>query len=293
MSARNGTSGIIWIAVALIAASIATSTMGLFMDSWRTFDTVDVDEDGKKVDLNGSSGYTGLNTITSKYDFKKFFDGYYEDECYDLIEDGTLDDEGDVECLDKNTLLITTELSEMCEEAEDDVQDIEDDGDYDSEYLEDKRDDRDGLCQTESAGSTGTILLWIGFGTAIISMILCVICAFVGHSGTRLSGGFIGMASGLLMCASAILWLTLLPTGDQDLNEGSWDLGLNFILTLVGGFLAVVAGIITMAAGKRGGKSYNAPMQAMPQQQYQQQQQQQQYPQQQQQYEQPKQYKQW
>ena len=275
MSARNGTSGIIWIAVALIAASIATSTMGLFMDSWRTFDTVDVDEDGKKVDLDGSSGYTGLNTFTLKYDFKKFIDGYYEDECYDLIEDGTLEDEVDAECLDKNTLLITTELSEMCEEAEDDVQDIEDDGDYDSEYLEDKRDDRDGLCQTESAGSTGTILLWIGFGTAIISMILCVICAFVGHSGTRLSGGFIGMASGLLMCASAILWLTLLPTGDQDLNEGSWDLGLNFILTLVGGFLAVVAGIITMAAGKRGGKSYNAPMQAMPQQQYQQQQQQQ------------------
>ena len=81
------------------------------------------------------------------------------------------------------------------------------------------------------------------------------------NSGLRMSAGLIGNFSGLFMSASAILWLTLLPKEDIDINEGVWDLGINFILTLVGGFLAIVAGIIALNAKKRGGrKRYNYHM---------------------------------
>ena len=43
--AGSRTSGIIWISVVLMAAAITTSTLGLFMDSWRTFDAVDDDKE--------------------------------------------------------------------------------------------------------------------------------------------------------------------------------------------------------------------------------------------------------
>jgi len=126
-------------------------------------------------------------------------------------------------------------------------------------------------------------------------MIFCIISAFVSNSGLRMSAGLIGNLSGLFMCSSAILWLTLLPKEDIDINEGEWDLGVNFILTLVGGFLAIVAGIIALNAKKRrGGKRYNYHMpqqQNFQQQNYQQQQQF--YEEQTQQYQQPDPYQQW
>ena len=289
--AGTRTSGIIWISVVLMAASITTSALGLFMDSWRTFDSVD--EDKEKID--GLEGRTGLKTIVAEYDFKKFGDGFYEDSCDSEFEEDQDESGIEVECKDKNTLVMSIDISVACEEAEELLEEIEEYEDDDSEYVQDQRDEVDALCQTEDAGTTGSILLWIGFGTAILSMIFCIISAFVSNSGLRMSAGLIGNFSGLFMCSSAILWLTLLPKEDIDINEGEWDLGVNFILTLVGGFLAIVAGIIALNAKKRrGGKRYNYHMpqqQNFQQQNYQQQQQF--YEEQTQQYQQPDPYQQW
>ncbi|RJU86054.1 MAG: hypothetical protein DWC02_05290 [Candidatus Poseidoniales archaeon] len=261
--ARTRTSGIIWISVVLLAVAITTSTLGLFMESWRVSDEfVEKDYDGEESEVEGVSFSSGLNNLVMTYDFSEFADGYYEDQCDDDLEDSASEQRGqNAECIDDNTLILTMELSDRCELLEENYDDIIDDGDYSSEYEEETKDERDGVCQSESAGTTGTILLWIGFGTAITSMIICVISAFVAHSGVRLSGGFVGITSGLLMCASTILWLILLPDEKIDLNQGEWDLGVNFILTLVGGFLAVVAGVIALVAGRKGGGNFNSPMQ--------------------------------
>ena len=261
--ARTRTSGIIWISVVLLAVAITTSTLGLFMESWRVSDEfVEKDYDGEESEVEGVSFSSGLNNLVMTYDFSEFADGYYEDQCDDDLEDSASEQRGqNAECIDDNTLILTMELSDRCELLEENYEDIIDDGDYSSEYEEETKDERDGVCQSESAGTTGTILLWIGFGTAITSMIICVISAFVAHSGVRLSGGFVGITSGLLMCASTILWLILLPDEKIDLNQGEWDLGVNFILTLVGGFLAVVAGVIALVAGRKGGGNFNSPMQ--------------------------------
>lgn len=261
--ARTRTSGIIWISVVLLAVAITTSTLGLFMESWRVSDEfVEKDYDGEESEVEGVSFSSGLNNLVMTYDFSEYADGYYEDQCDDDLEDSASEQRGqNAECIDDNTLILTMELSDRCELLEENYEDIIDDGDYSSEYEEETKDERDGVCQSESAGTTGTILLWIGFGTAITSMIICVISAFVAHSGVRLSGGFVGITSGLLMCASTILWLILLPDEKIDLNQGEWDLGVNFILTLVGGFLAVVAGVIALVAGRKGGGNFNSPMQ--------------------------------
>ena len=54
MSARSGTSGVIWLAIVMIAVSIATSAMGLFMDSWR-----DIDEDEAVKEDESNKGILG------------------------------------------------------------------------------------------------------------------------------------------------------------------------------------------------------------------------------------------
>ena len=260
---RTRTSGIIWISVVLLAVAITTSTLGLFMESWRTTDEYfQYDHDAEEIEVDGISYSSGLTNLVMTYDFSEFADGNLEDQCDDELEDSASEQRGQVaECIDDNTLILTMELSDRCELLEENYEDIIDDDYYTSEYEEKAKDQRDAVCQLESAGKTGTILLWIGFGTAITSMIICVISAFVAHSGVRLSGGFVGITSGLLMCASAILWLILLPDEKIDINQGEWDLGVNFILTLVGGFLAVVAGVIALTAGRKGGGSFNSPMQ--------------------------------
>lgn len=254
------------------------------MDSWRTFDSVGAE----KEKIDGSSGSTGLNGISLEYDFKEFADGFYEDECDSEFEQDVEEPGVDADCKDENTFVISTDFSDACENAEERLEEMKEDEDIDSQYIQDQQDEADALCQTESAGTTGSILLWIGFGTAILSTVLCIISAFVSNSGLRLSGGLIGTFSGLFMCGSAILWLTLLPVEDIDINEGVWDLGVNFFLTLIGGFLAIVAGIIALNAKKRGGKRYNYNM---PQQDFQQQQQF--YQEQTQYYQQPEPYQQW
>ena len=73
-------------------------------------------------------------------------------------------------------------------------------------------------------------MLWVGFGTAILAMVLCIISAFVSNSGLRMSGGLIGTFFGLFMSASAILLADpFFQMEDIDINEGEWDLGVNFI----------------------------------------------------------------
>ena len=292
MSARNGTSEIIWLAIVLIAVSIATSAMGLFMDSWRYIDEDEAVKDDEMAE--GLSGSQGLNNLVVEYDLTKFMDGLLAGECSkELIKDM---DSTDAECLDDDTILATFEISEMCDTAEDVLKDAKDAG-MENDELDEYEEDVEDTCATADAGTTGSIILWFGFGSAIISMLLCVITAFSGDSGSRNAGSFGSLGAGLLMLGATLLWVVILPNGINGDSEDAdlWVAGLNFYLTIVGGFLAVVAGIIALFAGGKGGQSFAAPMQAMPQQQFHQQQQQQQQfyqQQQQQQYEQPKQYKQ-
>ena len=273
MSARSGTTGLIWLAIVMIAVSIATSAMGLFMDSWRF---IDEDEAVKEDETSeGISGSQGLNNLDVEYDLTKFFGGLIEGQCDEFKENLDDGDRGpkDSECLDDDTLQATFELSEMCDDAEDDLKDAKDAG-LTGDSLDEYEEDAEDICATADAGTTGSIILWIGFGSAIISMVLCVITAFSGDSGSRKAGGFVSLSAGLLMIGATLLWVIILPHGisGESKDDDFWIGGLNFYLTIVGGFLAVVAGIIAFFAGRKGGRRFATPMHAMPQPQFQQQQ---------------------
>jgi hypothetical protein len=290
MSARSGTTGLIWLAIVMIAVSIATSAMGLFMDSWRTiedddesersqgltstsYDCSDVDNDDDEQDMCKVTGIfiaMGMDDAVEKYD-----------EVEDIPVSGVF--EHDSMCDNFKEFGEAYNDGEFPEEEEDELEDCED---------------------LASAGETGSTILWIGFGVAFISLILCMISAISRDSISRIVGGVTGLSGGLLMGVSVLVWSQMLPNGIGG-GDNDWDAGLNFYLTLVGGFLSLVAGIIAFFAKRSGGRSYSSP--AFEQQDFNQQEQfyqeqtqnyqqpqQQQYQQpEQQQYQQPEPYQQW
>ena len=154
---------------------------------------------------------------------------------------------------------------------------------YEFSYDGDSRDYdySDSDCQEEDecedigdAGTTGLIFLWFAVIISIGSLVLIGLNSFgVYQSKFGMISGFV---SGGLAIIGIILWLIVFPD-DSDLDD--WDLspGISFYLAMIGGLLGIAVGILEIFAGKSGGKSLNAPMQGMPQQQS----------------EQPKQYQQW
>ena len=288
MSARSGTTGLIWLAIVMIAVSIATSAMGLFMDSWRVDDEDERDSD----EASGSWGLTSLS-----YDCSVIDDDDEEEWCKVMMifmAEGVEDAQDKYDEADDIPSKGSMDASEMCDNMEELA--ILFDDDMDDETKDDCED-------TASAGETGSTILWIGFGVASISLILCMISAISRDSISRIVGGVTGLSGGLLMGLSVLVWSQMLPNGIGG-EDNDWNAGLNFYLTLVGGFLSLVAGIIAFFAKRSGGRSYSSPafeQQDFNQQEqfyqeqtqnYQQQQQHYQQPQQQQ-YQQPEPYQQW
>ena len=279
MSPRSGTTGLIWLAIVMIAVSIATSAMGLFMDSWRVDDEDERDSD----EASGSWGLTSLS-----YDCSVIDDDDEEEWCKVMMifmAEGVEDAQDKYDEADDIPSKGSMDASEMCDNMEELA--ILFDDDMDDETKDDCED-------TASAGETGSTILWIGFGVASISLILCMISAISRDSISRIVGGVTGLSGGLLMGLSVLVWSQMLPNGIGG-EDNDWDAGLNMYLTIVGGVLAFVAGIIALLAGRKGDQSFAAPMHSMQQQFQEQQFQQQQYYQQpqQQQYQQPEPYQQW
>ena len=137
-------------------------------------------------------------------------------------------------------------------------------GDYsDSDCSEDECGD------IGDAGTTGLIFLWIAVVVAIGSLVLIGLNSFgVYQSKFGMISAFV---SGGLAIIGIIIWLIMFPDPFADELYGLGP-GFSFYLALIGGLLGIAVGIIEVFAGRSGGKSFNAPMQAMPQQQQQQQQ---------------------
>lgn len=244
MSDRNTTSGVIWLAIVLIAVSIATSTMGLFMDSWRTAES----------DEKGDRGW-GLTSVT--YDCTGVAADDDQDWCksvmiiMDLGFDDAMEKYGDDE--DEIPLEGSIATSEMCENLD--------------ELSAEDSDDVENCIDTRTAGNFGNTMLWIGFSGAIISLILCLITTYSRDSESRIGGGVMAIIAGLLMGVAVLTWVLMLPDGIGG-QEGDWDAGVNFYLTLVGAFLSLVAGIIALVAKRKEGSFVSIPGQLAQQKQW-------------------------
>ena len=142
---------------------------------------------------------------------------------------------------------------------------IEEDGD--SQTI----DDSDSDCQdndecedTGDAGTTGLIFLWFAVIIAIGTLVLIGLNSFgVFKSKFGMISSFV--AGGLTLLGT-FLWLIVFPDWDEfdDFDLGP---GFAFYFALISGLLGITVGILEIVAG-RSGKSLNAPMYGMPQQQY-------------------------
>lgn len=274
--AGSRTSGLILISVILIAISIATSAMGLFMDSWR------VDDEDERDDDEPSRSW-GLTTIA--YDCSVIDDDEEEEWCKMMMifmVEGVEDSQDNYDDIDDVPSKNSADASDMCDNLEEIAMAFEIDDDAEI------KEDIEACEDTKSAGETTKIVLWIGFGLACLSSILCIVSAISRDSVTRIIGGITALSGGLVMGLSVLLYSMMLPDGIAG-EDNDWQAGLNFYLTLVGGFLSLVAGFIAFLAKRSGGRSYSSPA-------YQQQdfnQQEQFYNEQTQYYQQPDPYQQW
>ena len=132
-------------------------------------------------------------------------------------------------------------------------------GDYsDSDCSEDECGD------IGDAGTTGLIFLWIAVVVAIASLVLIGLNSFgVYQSKFGMISAFV---SGGLAIIGIIIWLIMFPD-ISELDDYDLGAGISFYLAMIGGLLGIAVGIIEVFAGRSGGKSFNAPMQGMPQQQ--------------------------
>ena len=107
--------------------------------------------------------------------------------------------------------------------------------------LEDLAEARDTCLETPAAGSTGGLVLWMGF----IGAVLGTLMLGAGSLGYRLPseaekhGKWVGMAAGVLMLLAVLVWWVLLPDTDTDTSAG-----MGVWVTVLGGVLSITAGVL-------------------------------------------------
>ena len=229
MQPSSGTSPIGYVAVVCIVITLALSTWSVIGGTW-----LDLDEDNTSSD---EEEYMELNNIVILLPPDGVFGpGDYDGTCEDFLED--LDDGqfryssksefeeaigAEVSC-DGDKVKITTSLSDICDEDE----------------------DNEEICDAASAGLTGTIILWVAIGFGIIAVLLISLNVFNLQAipiNTQIFGMIAGISSGVLVLAAVIVWMIMLP----ELDEASY--GLNVWLSFAAAATGLVGGVLVKTHG--------------------------------------------
>ena len=231
----GGTTPMMWGAVACIVFALLLSMAGQFSHSW----IVNNEEDAEGMTV-------GLTTIRQDCSLTEPDTGQTEQEAIDA-------------CKAYAYMFFAEDMDAATAEL-DDVDDIDDTivGNYedycdnvytfaaplmmgDQEALTNLSEVRDTCLETPAAGSTGGMVLWVGsigalFGTVMLS------AGSIGRnlpSNAEEHGKWAGMAAGVLMLLAVLVWWLLLPDTDTDTSAG-----MGVWMTLLGGVLGVVAGVL-------------------------------------------------
>ena len=106
--------------------------------------------------------------------------------------------------------------------------------------LADLAETRDTCLETPAAGSTGSLVLWVGSIGAVLGALMLG-AGTIGYrlpAETEKHGKWVGMAAGVLMLLAVLVWWVLLPDTDTDASAG-----MGVWMTVLGGVLAIVAGV--------------------------------------------------
>ena len=231
----GGTTPMMWGAVGCIVFALLLSMAGQFSHAW----IVNNEED--------SGGLTaGLTTIRADCSEANPVDGFSKQEVVDqckasspilfsedmeaaIAEDKTVDQIGNVHVGDYEDYCnnMYAYISPMAM------------GDQDA--LSNLSEVRDTCLETPAAGSTGGMVLWLGSIGALLGMVMLSAGA-IGRTlpaEAEKHGKWAGMAAGVLMLLAVLVWWLLLPDTDADTSAG-----MGVWMTVLGGVLAVVAGVL-------------------------------------------------
>ncbi len=231
----GGTTPMMWAAVGCIVFALLLSMAGQFSHSW----IVNNEEGGE-----GQS--VGLTTIRQ--------------DCSVAEPDA---DETKQQAIDECKAFAYMFFAEDMEEAAEDditVDDMDDAivGDYedycdniytfaaafamgDQDALNELSEVRDTCLETPAAGSTGGLILWLGSLSALLGTVMLA-SGSIGRNlpaNAEKHGKWAGMAAGVLMLLAVLVWWLLLPETETDTSAG-----MGVWMTVLGGVLAVVAGVL-------------------------------------------------
>jgi hypothetical protein len=111
----------------------------------------------------------------------------------------------------------------------------------DQDALNELSEVRDTCLETPAAGSTGGLILWLGSLSALLGTVMLA-SGSIGRNlpaNAEKHGKWAGMAAGVLMLLAVLVWWLLLPETETDTSAG-----MGVWMTVLGGVLAVVAGVL-------------------------------------------------
>lgn len=231
----DGTTPMMWGAVACIVFALLLSMAGQFSHSW----IVNNENEGgsfglttARVDCSmaegDSSGDLSKEAVVEQCKITAYV-LYAEDMAAASAENLTADDIDDV---------IVGQIEDVCDNS------------YafastfamgNESSLADLAEDRDTCLETPAAGSTGGMILWLGSIGALLGTVMLA-SGSIGRSlpsNAEQHGKWAGMAAGVLMLLAVLVWWLLLPDTDTDTSAG-----MGVWMTVLGGVLGVVAGVL-------------------------------------------------
>ena len=239
--AAGGITPMMWAAVGCIVVALLLSIVGQFSHSW----IVDNDNEGSSFGLTTVRQDCSVEEADAELGLSKqeavdmckvmAYSLYAEDMEAAAAENRAADDIDDV---------IVGNTEDVCENSYKMVAPF---FEGDEEGLKELADGRETCLETPAAGSTGGIILWVGTLGALLGAVMLG----AGMMGQNLPANaeqhakWAGIAAGALMLLAVIVWWVLLPETDTDTSAG-----MGVWMTVLGGLLAIGAGVITLLEEK-------------------------------------------
>ena len=163
---------------------------------------------------------SGLNNVLVTW-------GDLDGNCEEMLDDMDFDSDTEAECSDDDTLEVTIALSDMCDEAESDLDDAKDAG-VEGDALDDIQEDVDEVCDSASAGTMGTIGMWGGIVCALLAALILIL-PMAGVDAMDaipdVAKMIVSWGAGGFMLLGMLMWYFMLPDGDSSMAIHLWMAG--------------------------------------------------------------------
>ena len=208
-AAASGGSGLLgYVAAACIILTLLFSSWGVLGGIWLV--PVDLNDEDYEVQFSLTSHHSFIDTSEMPVSCQELQNIYSDDaKCNDDI------------------LIVTRIYSDDCDAKAEWVSDI------------------DEVCDLASAGTTGSIMLWIAVIFSLVAAVIIIFKIFgigVQSVGIQNLGRISGITAGTVSGIAVLVWHLMIPHG---LEGYVFSLGLNFWLTIIGAVTGIVAGFLT------------------------------------------------